>query len=81
MILPDKRPVHSDFANLTDYSLECPKDCMRFFAFVRFTDESRCLWSNIFTFNRQCAMMLVLEKFSDCLNYISNIDLYGSDVD
>ena len=63
MILPDKRPVQSDFANLTDYSLECPKGARKFFAFIHFTDDSTCLWSNIFTFNRSCALMLALEKF------------------
>lgn len=60
MILPDKRPVQSDFANLTDYSLECPKGARKFFAFIHFTDESTCLWSNIFTFNRSCALMLTM---------------------
>lgn len=79
MILPDKRPVQSDFANLTDYSLECPKGCKFFFVFVHFTDESTCLWSNIFTFDRKCALMLVLEKFGDCLEYVSSINIHEQD--
>lgn len=76
MILPDKRPVHSDFANLTDYSLECPDGARKFFAFIHFTDDSTCLWSNIFTFNRTFATMLVIEKFSDCLEYVSSINIH-----
>lgn len=79
MILPDKRPVQSDFANLTDYSLECPKGIKRFYVFVHFTDDSTCLWSNIFTLDRRCAHLLVLEKFADCLNYISSINIHESE--
>ena len=79
MILPDKRPVQSDFANLTDYSLECPKGARKFFAFIHFTDESTCLWSNIFTFNRSCALMLTMEKFGDCLEYVSSINIHEQD--
>lgn len=79
MILPDKRPVQSDFANLTDYSLECPKGARKFFAFIHFTDESTCLWSNIFTFNRSCALMLTMEKFGDCLEYVSSINIHKQD--
>ena len=58
MILPDKRPVERDFANLTDYSQKCPDGARKFFAFIHFTDESTCLWSNIFTFSRTFATML-----------------------
>ena len=76
MILPDKRPVQSDFANLTDYSLTCPKGARKFFAFIHFTDDSTCLWSNIFTFNRSFALMLVIEKFGDCHEYISSINIH-----
>lgn len=76
MILPDKRPVQSDFANLTDYSLECPKGIKRFYVFVHFTDDSTCLWSNIFTRNRSFATMLVIEKFGDCLEYINSINIH-----
>lgn len=79
MIQPDKRPEQSDFANLTDYSLKCPDGARDFFAFIHFLDESTCLWSNIFTFNRSCALLLVLEKFSDCLEYISSISIHERD--
>lgn len=43
MIQPDKRPVQSDFAIISDYSQECPDDARKFFAFVHFTDDSTCL--------------------------------------
>lgn len=79
MILPDKRPQQSDFANLTDYSLECPDGERKFFAYIHFTDDSICLWSNIFTFNRSYAHLLVLEKFGDCLEYISSINIHESE--
>lgn len=79
MILPDKRHVQSDFANLTDCSLECPKGIKKFYVFVHFTDDSTCLWSNIFTFDCSCAHLLVLEKFSDCLYYISSINIHESE--
>ena len=79
MIQPDKRPVQSDFANISDYSQECPDGARKFFAFVHFTDDSTCLWSNIFTFDRRCAHLLVLEKFADCLNYISSINIHESE--
>ena len=79
MILPDKRPVQSDFANFTFYSLECPEGARKFFAFIHFTDESTCLWSNIFTFNRSNALMLTLEKFGDCLEYIASINIHEQD--
>ena len=76
MILPDKRPQQSDFANLTDYSLECPDGARKFFVYIHFTDDSICLWSNIFTTSRTFATMLVMEKFSDCLEYISSINIH-----
>ena len=76
MILPDKRPVERDFANITDYSLECPDEARKFFAFIHFTDDSTCLWSNIFTFSRTFATMLVMEKFGDCLEYVSSINIH-----
>lgn len=79
MILPDKRPAQSDFANLTDYSLECPEGARKFFAFIHFTDESTCLWSNIFTFSRSNALMLTMEKFGDCLEYIASINIHEQD--
>lgn len=65
--------------NLTDYSLECPKGSRKFFAFVHFTDETTCLYANIFTFDRKCALMPVLEKFHDCLDYIDGINPDESD--
>ena len=76
MIQPDKRPVQSDFANISDYSQKCPDGARKFFAFVHFTDDSTCLWSNIFTRNRSFATMLVMEKFSDCLEYVSSINIH-----
>lgn len=79
MILPHKRPVQSDYANLTDYSLTCPKGVRKFFAFIHFTDESTCLWSNIFTFSRSKALMLILEKFGDFLKYIASINIHEQD--
>lgn len=39
MILPDKRPVERDFANLTDYSQKCPDGARKFFAFIHFIIE------------------------------------------
>lgn len=39
----------------------------------------RLYWSNIFTFDRRCAHLLVLEKFADCLNYISSINIHESE--
>ena len=65
MIQPDKRPKQRGFANLTDYSLKCPKGIKKSYVFVHFTDYSTCLWSNIFTFDRRCAHPLVPEKFAD----------------
>ena len=76
MILPDKRPVERDFANITDYSQKCPEGARKFFAFIHFTDDSTCLWSNIFTFNRSFALMLVIEKIGDCHEYISGIYIH-----
>ena len=32
MIQPDKRPVQSDFANISDYSQKCPDGARKFFA-------------------------------------------------
>ena len=79
MILPDKRPVQSDFANLTDYSLECPKGARKFFAYIHCTDDSICLWSNIFTTSRTFATMKKKKKFSDCLEYITSINIHESE--
>lgn len=76
MILPDKRPVERDFANLTDYSQTCPDGARKFVAFIHFTDDSTCLFANIFTFSRTFATMLVMEKFGDCLEYISSINIH-----
>ncbi len=74
MIQSDKHLVQSDFANLTDYSLEYPKVTRKFYVFVHFTDDSTCIWSN-----RRCAHLLVLEKFADRLNYISSINIHESE--
>lgn len=38
--------------------------------------KSTCLFANIFTFSRTFATMLVMEKFSDCLEYISSINIH-----
>lgn len=81
MILPEKRIKVESFGNLTDYSLtgKCPKGCKSFFVFVRFEDESECLWSNIFAKSRQIANLLVLQKFNDCLPYMVGYNLHESD--
>ena len=79
MITADKRIEQSDFGNITDYSLERPEDCKRFFAFVRFTDDSYCLWDNIFTYNRQLAYLLTFQKFLDCSQYIKGLTLHEAD--
>ena len=76
MIQSDKLPKQSDFANLTDYSLKCPKGFRRFFAYIHFLDYSTCLWSNIFAKTRSAAMSQVLLKFADCGEYISGINLH-----
>lgn len=78
MILPDKRPVERDFANLSDYSLVCPKGKTAYFAFIHFTDESTCLWANIFASKRSSALKQVMKKFADCLEYITSINLHES---
>ena len=75
MIQSDKRPEQSDFANLTDYSLECPKGLKTFFAFVGFTDFSRCLLANIFAPNRTAALLIALNRFADCLPYMAGWSL------
>ena len=76
MITSDKRSELQSFsANLTDYSAKCPVGCRSFFAFVRFEDESDCLWSNIFAKTRSGALSQVLLKFADCGEYINNISL------
>ena len=77
MILPDKRPQDSDFVNLTDYSLKCPKGHKRFYAYVHFLDYSYCLWSNIFAKTRSAALAQVLLKFADCGEYIAGINIHG----
>lgn len=78
MILPDKRPQQSDFANLTDYSLKCPKGYRKFFVFVRFEDDSECLLDNIFALNRLMANAIVLERFADCRPYMAGYSLQES---
>ena len=82
MIQPEKRIKQANFANLTDYSLtgKCPKGCKSFFVFVRFEDESECLWSNIFASSRQIANLLVFEKFFDCMPYITGYNLHEAEV-
>ena len=79
MIQSDKRPVQSDFDNLTDYSLQRPQGMKRFYVFVHFTDDSTCLWSNIFALDRRTAHLLVIEKFNDCLDYIASINVHESE--
>lgn len=75
MITPDKRIEQKNFANLTDYSVKCPKGLRDFFAFVGFEDDSECLLSNIFAVDRKEAMKIVLDRFADCIGYISRISL------
>lgn len=79
MIQPDKRPVQSDYANLTDYSLQRPQGMRRFYVFVHFLDDSTCLWSNIFALDRRSAHLRVLKKFNDCLEYICSINVHESE--
>ena len=79
MITSDKRSnLQKLFVNLTDYSAKCPVGCRTFFAFVRFEDESDCLWSNIFAKTRSGALSQVLLKFADCGDYITYISLHES---
>lgn len=79
MITSDKRSELQSFsANLTDYSTKCPVGCRSFFAFVRFEDESDCLWSHIFAKTRSGALSQVLLKFADCGDYITYISLHES---
>lgn len=76
MITSDKRSnLQKLFVNLTDYSAKCPVGCRSFFAFVRFEDESECMWSNIFAKTRSGALSQVLLKFAYCGEYINNISL------
>ena len=76
MITSDKRSnLQKSFVNLTDYSAKCPVGCRSFFAFVRFEDESECMWSNIFAKTRSGALSQVLLRFADCGEYINNISL------
>ena len=76
MITSDKRSnLQKLFVNLTDYSAKCPVGCRTFFPFVRFEDESECMWSNIFAKTRSGALSQVLLKFADCGEYITNISL------
>lgn len=78
MITSDKRSnLQKLFVNLTDYSAKCPVGCRTFFAFVRFEDESECMWSNIFAKTRSGALSQVLLKFADCGEYIAGINLHG----
>lgn len=79
MILPDKRPVQSDFANISDYSLECPDGARKFFAYIHFVDYSTCLLSNIFAATRTAALQIALDRFADCSEYVASINLHGDD--
>ena len=56
-----------------------PRRSKKVLRFVHFTDDSTCIWSNIFTRNRSFATMLVIEKFGDCLEYISSINIHESE--
>ena len=79
MIQSDNRPVQSEFANITDYSKQYTAGARKFFVFVHFTDNSTYLRSNIVTFNRSFALMFAIEKFGDCLEYISSINIHEQD--
>ena len=79
MITSDKRIAQDSFANLTDYSAVCPEGLKRFFVYVHFTDFSTCLLSNIFAATRTAALQIALDRFADCINYLSGISLHASD--
>jgi hypothetical protein len=80
MITSNKRSeLQKDFANLTDYSAKRPEGCRSFFAFVSFEDGSECLWSNIFAADRGIANAMVIEKFADCLPYLTRFTLQEAD--
>ena len=74
----DRLTVDRDFANLTDYSQKCPDGTKKFFAFIHFTDDSTCMWSNIFASKRSSALKQVMKEFGDCLEYITSINLHES---
>lgn len=75
MIQSDKRPQESNFANITDYSAVCPKGLRSFFAYAHFTDNSHCLFSNIFAANRTGALLIALNRFADCSEYLQGLSL------
>ena len=76
MITSDKRSnLQKLFVNLTDYSAKCPVGCRTFFAFVRFEDESECMWSNIFAKTRPGAA----ETFVHCVSFHSIKPMFYAD--
>ena len=79
MITADKKIKQRNDANLTDYTKKCPEGLRSFFAYVNFTDYSWCLYSNIFAKDRSQVFAHVLEKFSDCIPYLSGITIYSED--
>lgn len=79
MILRDRLPKTDNMVNLTDYSVERPEGSLSFFAYITFTDQSYILLSNIFTASRSDAHRIVLERFSDCMSYITLYHLYEDD--
>ena len=79
MITTDNRIIEENFVNLTDYSLKCPKELRSWFTFIDFTDRSSAMLSNIFAKDRAGAMLIVLERFADCIGYIQGISLQSCD--
>ena len=79
MITTDKHIKEDLYTNITDYTSVRPKGCEHFYAFVDFIDKSYMLLDRIFAVTRAEAMVIALNRFSDCMNYISGIRLYQAD--
>lgn len=78
MIQPTNRIIEDRFVNLTDYKKAKPEGTTEFFTFVGFEDDSECMLSCIYAADRKDAVRQVLDRFADCLGYISNISLQES---
>lgn len=76
MITSDKRIKQENFGNITDYSAVRPEGLKSFFAYAQFTDFSYCLFSNIFAPNRTTALLIALERFADCTEYLYGITIH-----
>ena len=79
MITADKKIEQTSFANLSDYSQECPKGKRSFYVFVNFHDNSTCMKDNIFAVNRAEAFAIALQVFADCTAYIHSISIQAED--